>query len=286
MIVRLIGGSLILGSAVVTAAPLAAQQDLPLAPVPGVGLHVSPWFEGWYQNPDGTFTLSFGYYNRNEEEAIDIPLGEDNRIEPAEFDGGQPTTFGPGRERGVFAVTVPGEYADRDVVWTLRNRDGTYSVPGRVTSTAYDLGIMSSDGEGNFVFPPMAEGSVPPALSLSETGPIGRGPGGIASDQSLTARVGSPLTVAVWVDDSASRREPVPLNVTWSKHVGPGAVEFQPGSSRAIPISTREASTAVTFSAPGEYVLRARADNHAQRDSRPGEQCCWTNGFIRVTVTP
>jgi hypothetical protein len=140
-------------------------------------------------------------------------------------------------------------------------------------------------GKGTSFFPPMAEGSVPPALSFADMGPIGRGPGGIVNEQVLTARVGSSLSVAVWVDDSASRRDPVPLNVTWYKHTRP-AVEFAPPSVEDIPVGTREARTEVTFASPGEYVIRARADNHAQRDSRPGEQCCWTNGFVRVTVVP
>lgn len=266
--------------------PAVAQQDLPLSPVPPRGLHVSPWFEGWYQNPDGTYTLSFGYYNRNSQEAIDIEYGADNFIEPAEFDGPQPTHFAPGRERGVFAVTVPADVARGDVVWTLRNRGGTYSVPGRITSTAYDLAILGRDGEGDLVFPPMAEGSVPPALRFERDGAAGRGPGGIRRNGTLSASVGRPLQLAVWVDDSASKRDPVPLNVTWFKHSGPGDVTFDPSPIRQIPIGQPEVTTTATFSAPGTYVVRARADNHAQRDSAPGEQCCWTNGYIEVQVSP
>ena len=54
---------------------------------------VIPIFEGWYQNPDGTYELSFGYYNVNTEEVLEVPLGPDNFIEPQELDGGQPTRF-------------------------------------------------------------------------------------------------------------------------------------------------------------------------------------------------
>jgi hypothetical protein len=40
----------------------------------------------------------------------------------------------------------------------------------------------------------------------------------------------------------------------------------------------------VTFSAPGEYILNAQADNFGVPDSSSGDQCCWTNGYVRVTV--
>ena len=39
------------------------------------------------------------------------------------------------------------------------------------------------------------------------------------------------------------------------------------------------------FGEPGEYVLRARIDNWDANDSTGGDQCCWTNAYVRVTVT-
>ena len=49
---------------------------------------VIPIFEGWYQHPDGRYELSFGYFNVNTEEVIEIPQGPDNFIEPRRYDGG------------------------------------------------------------------------------------------------------------------------------------------------------------------------------------------------------
>ena len=46
------------------------------------GQNVSPTFEGWEPNPDGTSSLWFGYMNRNDEEQLDIPVGPDNNIQP------------------------------------------------------------------------------------------------------------------------------------------------------------------------------------------------------------
>ena len=38
------------------------------------GQSVQPAFEGWMKNPDGSYSLWFGYLNRNYEEAPDIPI--------------------------------------------------------------------------------------------------------------------------------------------------------------------------------------------------------------------
>ena len=85
---------------------------------------VIPIFEGWYQHPDGSYELSFGYFNVNAEELLEIPLGPNNFIEPKEFDGLQPTTFlpipeGDRRHWGVFTVPVSADFGNQDVVWTL-----------------------------------------------------------------------------------------------------------------------------------------------------------------------
>ena len=45
------------------------------------------------------------------------------------------------------------------------------------------------------------------------------------------------------------------------------------------------ATTSATFKQAGEYVIRVRTDNFGRLDSVPGDQCCWTNGYVKVTVT-
>jgi hypothetical protein len=39
-----------------------------------------------------------------------------------------------------------------------------------------------------------------------------------------------------------------------------------------------------TFSMPGEYLLNAQVDNWRVPDSSSADQCCWSNGYVRVTV--
>ena len=45
-------------------------------------------------------------------------------------------------------------------------------------------------------------------------------------------------------------------------------------------------STAATFNVPGDYVVRVRANDASGVTGAGHAQCCWTNGFIKVTVTP
>lgn len=280
----------------VVAPPLVARSQRPLAPLPPEGLRVAPFFDGWYENPDGSITLSFGYSNLNRDDVIEIPLGPDNFITPTEYDGRQPTSFPPNapdptstaatgrreRERGAFTVTVPAGFKG-DVVWTLRVRGQAFSVPGRARTGAYQLRW------------PMAMGSVPPLLHFKPDGPAGRGPTGLEAAPVQT-RVGAVLPLTIWIaDDSVREKDPVPIavkgtpkaamNVTWYKHSGPGPVSFNPPRQ---PIAELEgtATTSATFTQPGEYVVRVRADNFGRLDTSPGNQCCWTNGYVKVTVTP
>ena len=114
------------------------RREYPEAPPNSRGNFVAPYFDGYYKNPDGTVTLSFGFMNRNDSDLIEIPLGENNFIEPKEFDGVQPTSFpvvnysgfGGPRERGAFGIVVPADY-EGDVCDSLphgrlseRNRPG------------------------------------------------------------------------------------------------------------------------------------------------------------------
>lgn len=314
MLGRWIVGSLVV--AMIVSSPHAdAQHPRPLSPLPEEGNRVAPFFDGWYANPDGTISFSFGYSNLNKA-TVEIPLGPDNFIVPKEYDGRQPTSFpmvvpqrrgggantgvagagggggaagGAGgggganyaRERGAFTVTVPADYKG-DVVWTLRYQGQTLAIPGRTKSTAYQLSW------------PMAMGSVPPLLRFQPDGAAGRGPTGIQGPP-LKAKVGAPLELTVWLTDDAVhekepvavKREAVPsMNVTWFKHAGPAAapVVF---STPKQPVADAQgkATTTATFQEPGEYVIRVRGDSFGNIDSTPEDQCCWTNGYWKVEVT-
>ena len=80
----------------------AAQQIS--QPLRGFGASITAAYEGWFNNADGTHNFLIGYYNRNEKQAADIPIGVNNRMEPGGPDMGQPTHFLPGRQVGMFTA--------------------------------------------------------------------------------------------------------------------------------------------------------------------------------------
>jgi hypothetical protein len=257
----------------------AAQ--FPLSPTSRTGRTVTPAFEGWYQNHDGTFSLSFGYFNRNSEEVLDIPIGLDNFIGPGNQNQGQPTHFDTGRHWGVFAVKVPASFGDKTITWTLRLRGETYEIPGHLRANWQIDALEGEAGSGN----------TPPVLKFDAAGPEGSGPGGIATGP-LTASVGKPLTLTVWAKDdgrsagsvASGGRDAVPVTLTWFTHQGPAAVKFVPATAR-VPTAGGSATTTAMFAEPGAYVLRVRANDASGVSGAGHAQCCWTNGFVNVNVS-
>jgi hypothetical protein len=244
---------------------------------------------------------------------VELPLGEANFIEPSQYDGMQPTTFHPGKHRGVFTVTVPASQVTTDVWWTLTNPNGEVTkIPGRTVWSAYQLD-----------YNPRPHGSLPPVVSFDDgNNETGRGPPGLMSQQVLSARVGEPVTVAVELEDISIDdpndhrfRDGTELRISWAKYQGPvgGEVEFarhestidfpgadeeedpdadDPAPRRRGPgpevVPVMDAGTArvlATFNMPGEYVLLGQADNFRRPDSSSGDQCCWSNAYVRVNVT-
>ena len=167
----------------------ATAQTLPFEPHHESGQSITGAFEGWFPNPDGTYSILVGYYNRNLETPMDIPVGPNNRIEPGGPDYGQPTHFVPGRAWGMFTFTVPKNFGDQRLHWTI-------VANGKTTVIPLDIG-------GLWQLSPFidATGDTPPYVGFSESGPFVNGPRG--HDESLSATVGTPLPLPVWVADDA-----------------------------------------------------------------------------------
>jgi hypothetical protein len=97
--------------------PASGQSgQLPMEPLHTAGQSVTPAYEGWFKNPNGGFSLLFGYFNRNMKEELDIPVGPNNNIEPGGPDQGQPTHFLAQRQWGLFTVTVPENFGTEKIV--------------------------------------------------------------------------------------------------------------------------------------------------------------------------
>jgi len=92
LIERLTVWGLCLGLALSSAAAYA--QNVLVKHLHDSGQSITASYEGWFQNKDGSFSILFGYYNRNEKQVLDIPIGPRNRIEPGGPDQG-PAGQGP-----------------------------------------------------------------------------------------------------------------------------------------------------------------------------------------------
>lgn len=290
--------------------PPITQMDLQLRTVRASGQPVLPIFEGWYSNDDGTYDLCFGFFNLNRDEALDIPIGPDNFLEPAHFNGVQPTHFTPlsvsevllgrmSREYCVFTVRVPADIGEERVWWTLQIDGHPYRVPGHITSRPWRVdNLVNSVGEAmdDFGDDGGASGflAAPAVQFLEPSGLEVRGKGGSVTGP-VTARVGSPLELRISVTHPASEGatagvaslDPedvvVQQMMKWTKFRGPeGVVSFSAERVRfEVGLEPTEQSTEVTFDEPGDYVLLVQVLNGSF-----SSQCCWTNAYVNVTVTP
>jgi len=279
-----------------------------LSLTPPEGLPVIPVMEGWVANEDGTASFSMGFLNKNKV-GVDIPLGPNNYIEPAKYDGQQPTYFPPGRGAGSFAITVPADEINQDIWWYLKTGDGEMlKIPGRYGESAYELDFMR----------PRPAGSMQPLVGFGEDGAQAAGLTALMGAHEGTVTVGQQIELAVNVSDPSMRdtsdprfKDPFPVGVHFNKYQGPGAIEFARHESTPEPVNpytednprfrfyrapgANEVSVEggigiarvyATFNAPGEYVVIVKAENFRAPDSQEGDQCCWTNVYQKVTVAP
>jgi hypothetical protein len=274
-------------------AMIAAQVRLPSMPGGKFGRSITGAYEGWYDNADGTHSFLVGYYNRNLGEAIDIPVGPDNHIDPGGPDYGQPTHFLPGRQVGMFVVTVPKTFGkDQSLTWTITVNGETTAIPLRL-NTDYNVSPFEDAAVHN----------TPPVLKFEQgekgiQGPIAM----VAKALPRTATVNTPMPLSVWANDDAKytsgtnapmRNPRPPVTVTWSKYRGPGDVTFEPADGRpkletlsggkvGQPYSGKSAVTA-TFKTPGEYILHVVGNDYSGPGGG-GEVCCWTTAMLKVAV--
>lgn len=276
-----VGLSLLTSGSLVTAQ--APQSTLPLGPQKERGASVTPAYEGWYENPDGSFTLLLGYFNRNAKEALDIPVGPNNLIEPGGPDHGQPTHFETGRQWGVFTIKVPKDFGTKTLTWTIVSGGEKLSIPFAL-SKGYTIEPFKERGMGNS----------PPVLSFAAGGSKFTGPP-TAVAASLTGRVNQPVELKVWAEDAKGSEAPPPpaiaalrggvpsvATISLHKFRGPGSVTFE---KARLPVTKQGemVSTTATFSAAGEYLIRVQA-NDESGEGGAGFQCCWSNTYLKVTV--
>ena len=275
-------------AALAFASGIVYAQTLPFEPRHDTGQSITGAFEGWFKNPDGSFGLLLGYYNRNQNQEIDISIGPNNRIEAGGPDRGQPTHFLPGRPRGLFVVRVPADFGESKIAWTLVANGMSMVIPASLKPD-YEVSPLIEAAVGN----------TPPVLKLEERGPSAQGPQGLSTER--RTHVGTPLALTAWVSDDAKwttnsgarpRNLGAPVTLRWSKYRGPGEVTFDPTRPEVEKTESKDpaafsgkATTVVTFSEPGQYLLHVVANDYSG-DGGGGFQCCWTNGQVKVLVQP
>jgi hypothetical protein len=286
---------LVLSALAAGGAMLSAQSPLAGTPPTGFGASVTPAFEGWFDNADGTHSFLIGYYNRNTNAEADAPIGPANHFEPGTADMGQPTHFLTGRRYGMFVYTVPKDFGkNQKLTWTLTVNNVTTSVPFYM-SPDYNISPLKASEQG-----PTGASNTPPAIRFDERGPAFKGP--LATPGAALARtatVGTPLPLTIWADDDAlyasGTNAPMlgnraPVTLVLSKYRGPGAVKVQSspkleatkGGKPDEPYSGK-ASTSVTFSQPGDYMLHVTANDYSGNGGG-GTACCWTTALVKVSV--
>lgn len=255
------------------------------------GQTVAPAFEGWEEHPDGGYNMVFGYFNRNLDEHLHVPIGPENHIEPGGPDQGQPTWFMPRRNRFHFKIRVPADFGDRELVWTLTTQGRTERAYGTLIPEyiidkqlpMLDVGNFGRDPEGREML------NEPPAVVLD--GPAARRVAvgealaldASASDDGMPepkaapqGRPGSPR----------SRSNAVGLRVVWFVYRGDGnQVAFDPPQFKTYPDYRLGSNSpwsprwetpplpadlrwpvSATFSAPGEYIVRVMATDGGLTD--------------------
>jgi hypothetical protein len=253
--------------AAIATLPVRAQSPSQLVTLRHAsGQGVAPVYEGFDINPDGSFNMWFGYMNRNYEEELDVPIGAGNAFEPGP-DRGQPTHFTPRRHKDVFSVTVPKDFGDRTLVWTLIAHGQTQKVVGSL-KPVWQIDRLRTTRGGNSE---KISSNLPPAVTVRSSDPVSAAPREVT------------LTVSATDDGLPQRRgEPAGMIVMWAKYRGPGAVMF--GASPARLVNGRS-ETVARFSEPGEYTLQAVVDDGSGESAGNfGYHCCWTNAQVKVSI--
>ena len=261
------------------------------------GQSIQPAFEGWSRNVDGTFTMHFGYMNRNWVQELSVPVGPNNSIEPGGPDRGQPTFFYTRTQRNLFGVVVPKDWGKKEVIWSITANGKTEKAFGWL-QPEWEIDPAGGAALGGQTSPDL-KGNKPPTMALDTPATIA-----VGQSMSLTASVaddGIPKP-SVSKKPAVGQETPpglvasndVPVNlpqlapsrgsggpatgevrgpfVTWMVFRGPANATF---TSRNIQVKEGKAPSSVSFSVPGDYMLLGRAS----------DRVAFTDTLVKVTIT-
>ncbi|MDA1093534.1 MAG: hypothetical protein O3A25_09750 [Acidobacteria bacterium] len=287
-------GAVLIAATLLAPGPAAAQRL-----TYNSGQNISPAYEGWETDVDGSRYFLFGYMNRNWQERPTIPVGPDNSIEPGGPDQGQPTHFQPRRNRFVFRVPVPDDFEVADeLVWTLTVNGVTERAFATLRQDYFVDSMVRASENGA-----IGAGTSSPKIRANK-GPTLSVEGGTTR----TVRVGEALTLTAVAQDDGEPVSPrkrfaafdpslnrrwnpsarvtvnteTGLRVSWFMYRGANGVDFEPAQV-SVWEDTRTGAyspwaphfvnpeppadgtwvTQATFDTPGTYVLRCLAADGA-----------------------
>jgi hypothetical protein len=225
-------------------------------------------YDGFVKNKDGTYTLSFGYFNMNHVD-VRIQPGEDNTFVPAPADRNQPLMFLKGRHRFACSIVVPADF-DGKLQWVVRFAGKTFTTTARTLDPLYELELASEKRATSGLDLATAAKGVcvnrAPAIQVINPQADVNAGGDTLAATSFTTRLDQEVSLNGNVEDDGLPRESK-VTVSWKMLSGPGTVTF---SNPSQPV------TRARFNAVGVYELELSATDTER-----------TNAVkIKVTVNP
>ena len=216
-------------------------------------------YDGYVKNKDGSFTLSFGYFNLNHVE-VKLGPGPENSFSPGPADRNQPAVFLRGRHRFVCSMVVPPNF-DGKLQWTVKFGGVTSTTTGKLLDPLYELELNSErrvlSGLNLATAPKgVCVNRAPAVQIINPNADFNAGADTLAAT-AFTTRLNQELSLNGEVEDDALPRN-AKITIEWKKISGPGTVTFSdPGS----------ATTRVRFSEVGVYEVELSAGDSEQTNS-------------------
>ena len=254
---------LVQGGAILVLVGLFASEGLAQASQP-----IYLQYDGYVKNKDGTYTLSFGYFNLNHVD-VRIEPGSENAFQPGPGDRNQPVLFVKGRHRFACSIVVPADF-DGKLQWSVRFGGKTFTTTAKTLDPLYELELNSEKRAISGLDLAKAPKGVcvnrAPAIQvINPQADVNAGADTLAAT-SFSTRLDQEVSLSGSVEDDGLPRESK-LTVSWKMLSGPGTVTF---ADPSLPV------TRARFSAIGVYELELSGTDTEHRNAVK----------IRVTVNP
>jgi hypothetical protein len=225
-------------------------------------------YDGYVKNKDGTYTLSFGYFNMNHVD-VRIQPGPDNGFQPSPVDRNQPLLFLKGRHRFACSIVVPGDF-DGKLQWLVRFGGKVFSTTAKTLDPLYELELNSEKRATSGLDLAKAPKGVcvnraPSIQVINPQADVNAGADTLAAT-SFSVRLDQEVSLNGNVEDDGLPRESK-LTVSWKQLTGPGTVTF---TDSGQPV------TRARFSTVGVYELELSATDAEHKNAVK----------IKVTVNP